>query len=81
MGAYYSVHLMHVYVDTNVALAHLLNCLCYIHQTGKHCNMYMYMHLQGYIIPLESRLGSWKLNKEDIDNVFGNVREIKDFNR
>lgn len=50
-----------------------------LHNTGKRC--YMNMHLQGYIVPMESRLGSWKLNKEDIDDVFGNVRQIKDFNR
>ena len=37
--------------------------------------------VQGYVVPLESRVGSLQLSKADIESLFGNVKEIKDFNR
>lgn len=36
---------------------------------------------QGYIIPLESRVETLQINSNDLDDLFGNVREIKSFNR
>lgn len=49
-------------------------------QIWLHLHAYMYV-TQGYIVPLESRVGSLELTKADVDNLFGNVKSIRDFNR
>ena len=36
--------------------------------------------LQGYIIPLESQVGILELDVADINILFGNIRDIKQFN-
>ncbi|CAI8021323.1 Pleckstrin homology domain-containing family G member 1 [Geodia barretti] len=36
--------------------------------------------IQGYISPLESQIGTLHIDMVDIDNIFGNVKDIKDFN-
>ena len=37
--------------------------------------------MQGYVVPFKKKIGMLPVQQKDIDDLFGNISEIRDFHR